>query len=497
MVTLNRPTIIIGSLTILILFYITGPLASRSFRTDNRLASNADARLQRWLEAVAPPIRSFRAPGTQNSHRRPTVFEKSKPLVPFSPFPLGLPATTKLRRSSKATTVDFVDVVYSFQRDIISPKPLNKELGQYKKYKPRNHRTGIPRPTFATFLSTRNGSIHDPYFSATMALVYQMLWSPVVSSRDYPFTVFVAPHIPQEQRDILIGAGALVRELELLSWQPRVDGVHVRFKDQFSKLNLWSATEFSLIAFMDADTFLLRNIDEVFELARRQKCNSERLSVQDADVKDEICDYVFAGVENLGSKREINGGFLILEPNLRMHERLLRSYLKTNYYDSSLVDQAFYGWQFSQKGAFPAQLLPRKYNGYFPQPSDEGKLSLVHAKTWAMDGDDATWLRDLWEPTWREMVEFFDSRAFMRDRAHDGEGLQEVIEPPRLHPEIPGDPRFRSPHSGDSITGQRDNDHVRLQKGKHIDDASVSERQQKLIDRHQAGRMVRNDKILD
>lgn len=39
-----------------------------------------------------------------------------------------------------------------------------------------------------------------------------------VRSEKYPFTIFVAPFIPQEQRDLLAAAGALVRELPTVDW---------------------------------------------------------------------------------------------------------------------------------------------------------------------------------------------------------------------------------------------------------------------------------------
>ena len=71
-----------------------------------------------------------------------------------------------------------------------------------------------------------------------------------------PFIVFVADYVTPEQRALLSGAGALVRELAPLPWSPNVPDVQPRWKDLFAKLHMWRETEFARIFFLDADNRL-------------------------------------------------------------------------------------------------------------------------------------------------------------------------------------------------------------------------------------------------
>jgi hypothetical protein len=109
----------------------------------------------------------------------------------------------------------FIGFKEFFQDDLENSNPTF-DARNLRRFMPHNY-GAEEKYTFATYLSTRNGSMHDPYFAAAQQLVYRMLWDPEIKSK-YPFTVFVAPHIPDSQRDILAAAGAIIRELELVPW---------------------------------------------------------------------------------------------------------------------------------------------------------------------------------------------------------------------------------------------------------------------------------------
>jgi hypothetical protein len=95
--------------------------------------------------------------------------------------------------------------------------------------------------------------------------------------------------------------------------------------------------------------------------------------------------------------------------------------MKTDEYDNTYAEQTFFQWHFAENGPFPAQLLPRKYNAYFPKDSDEGKVSVVHEKLWSLHNHRPKWLVNIWDEGWQEMVEFFDSPAFALARERDGQ----------------------------------------------------------------------------
>ena len=135
---------------------------------------------------------------------------------------------------------------------------------------------------------------------------------------------------------------------------------------------------------MDSDAFPIQNIDSVYDEVPTQRCDESKLFPEDLADKDELCIYNFAGVANFGGG--VNGGFLVVAPNVAMHQRLLRNYVKVDQYDNSVAEQSFFKWQFAEDGPFPALILPRKYNAYFPSPEDEGLVSIVHEKLWALNG---------------------------------------------------------------------------------------------------------------
>lgn len=317
---------------------------------------------------------------------------------------------------------DFVETSFDFQEDLTTLRQPKTPLAQYAKYPAHNYNPSFKQATFATYLCTRNASIHDPYFSATLNLIYRNLWSPISASKFRPFTVFVAPFITQEQRDILSGAGAIVQELDLLPWEPNVQGVYARWRDQFSKLHFWNQTQYSTIAYMDSDAFPLQNIDDIFDLVTTQTCGGP-LTFDELVTKDALCAYKFAGVPNWGGG--VNGGFLVLSPNEAMHARLLRNYVKVDEYDNSVAEQSFLKWMFKEDGAFPVQMLPRMYNTFFPTVEDEGEAKVVHEKIWRLGEGQPKWLEGIWEKGWEEMVDFFDTDGFRRARMRDG-GVDEI-----------------------------------------------------------------------
>jgi inositol 3-alpha-galactosyltransferase len=53
--------------------------------------------------------------------------------------------------------------------------------------------------------------MREPYFEATQSVIWRLLWSEYHSI--YPIIVFVCPFIPEENRHVFRGQGALVKEI--------------------------------------------------------------------------------------------------------------------------------------------------------------------------------------------------------------------------------------------------------------------------------------------
>ncbi|KAF2469831.1 nucleotide-diphospho-sugar transferase, partial [Lindgomyces ingoldianus] len=311
---------------------------------------------------------------------------------------------------------------FPFQKDLELELPI-EILKQASNNKPHNYEPNGPKTNvYATFMATRNPSLKDAYFMAIHSLIYRVLWSPRSRTEKYPFVVFVGGFVTPEQRQLLSGAGAIVRELDPLEWNPNVEGVQRRWKDLFAKLNMWNQTEFSRILFLDADAFPVANVDSIFDISPTQNCIDSKLQPDDylAD-GTQVCEpYVFAGVpQNPFNETDvnINVGSMVFAPSERMHQRLLQNYVKTDRYNCLMAEQAFLNWQFSVNGAFPATQLEREYGGFFPAENEEGMLKVVHEKLWS---EDRSWLKQEWLSQWQEMLMFYTGTDFLEQRKRDG-----------------------------------------------------------------------------
>jgi inositol 3-alpha-galactosyltransferase len=307
---------------------------------------------------------------------------------------------------------------FSFQEDLDVEFPF-AELDQFSHHAPLHYEpNGLKTYAYATFMATRNPSLKDPYFLAIQSVVHRVLWSPRTRTRkNYPFIVFVADFVTAEQRAVLRGTGAIVRELAPLEWHCDKPGVQKRWVDLFAKLNMWAETEFSRIIFLDADAFPLMNIDDMFELTQPQMCIEQKMVLTDLlPGLEQVCEpYIFAGVPQdpfSTTEPNINVGAMVITPSTTMHRRLLQNFNKTEHYDCAMAEQAFLNWQFGVDGAFPLMRLERTWGGFFPQPNEQGKLRVVHEKIWVEGG----WLGEEWERGWNEMVEWYSSGEFAEER---------------------------------------------------------------------------------
>ncbi|KAK7193778.1 hypothetical protein DPSP01_000331 [Paraphaeosphaeria sporulosa] len=334
---------------------------------------------------------------------------------------LELPGTLQPSPPTETGQVGF-QAEFGFQQDLELDLPVDV-LRKFSNNRPHNYDPAGPKTNvYATFMGTNNPSIKDPYYMAIHSLIYRLLWSPKSRSEKYAFVVYVAKYVTPEQRELLAGAGAIVRELEMLEWDPQDEGIQKRWKNLFAKLNMWKETEFSRIFSLDADAFPVANIDGIFDTATEQTCIEAKLTPEDylPDGTSACEPYVFAGIPQDPFNpvaKSINGGALVFSPSTRMHQRFLQNYLKYDRYDVKLVEQAFLNWQFDINGAFPAQLLDREWNAAFPNEEDEGKVKVVHEKIWS---EDREWLKKEWVNEWIAMTQFYMSEAFSNARFLDG-----------------------------------------------------------------------------
>jgi hypothetical protein len=291
-----------------------------------------------------------------------------------SPVEESPPSKTSTASPSAVVQAELSRVEYPFQEDLNVDFPFSSLL-ELKDYAPHHYSpSGARTFAYSTFMATRNPSLKDPYFLAILSLIYRILWSPRSrTQRSYPFIAFVSDFVTLEQRNILAGAGAIVRELKPLEWHCDVPEFQKRWIDLFAKLNMWGETEFERIIFLDADAFPLQNIDAMFDAAPYQHPIAEKLHLDDLlpsiTYTHASEPYIFAGVPQDPFNTiypELNVGSIMFSPNAAMHQRLLQNYLKLDKYNCGMAEQAFLNWQFGLDGAYPPTLLDRMWGGMWP-----------------------------------------------------------------------------------------------------------------------------------
>ncbi|KAJ8117042.1 hypothetical protein OPT61_g1681 [Boeremia exigua] len=362
---------------------------------------------------------------------------QNRPVLDQSTQTSSTPAISSLQSQSNkhgisspvaesTSTMHPSSIGFDFQKDLNLELPVDT-FARLSENSPHNRNLEGAQPyAYATFFASRNPSTEDPYYLAIHSLIYRILWAPRSRTSQYPIIVFVGDFVSTEQRRLLAGAGAIVKELATLPWHPEDPGVQERWKDLFAKLHMWNETSYNRILFLDADALPIAPIDEMFELKKVRNCIESKMQLDDFLPGGEpICEpYIFAGVPHDPYSIfdvDINVGSMVFTPNARQHQRLVQNYLKFDKYDVKMAEQAFLNWQFGINSAYPPGMLEREYGAFFPNADGEKGIKIVHEKIWAVQSGH--W-KDEWDGTWKEMLDFYRSEAFIAAREEDGHSVR-------------------------------------------------------------------------
>lgn len=120
-------------------------------------------------------------------------------------------------------------------------------------------------------------------------------------------------------------------------------GIHLRFKDQYTKLNIWSFDQLGVdsLVYLDADTLVRRNFDELFDSPFNL-----------AAVPD-----VYGADDPRGFSITFNAGVLALRPSSAVLRDMIQK-IETATYPLKQAEQAFLNLYFGAK----ALRLPYVYN---------------------------------------------------------------------------------------------------------------------------------------
>lgn len=136
--------------------------------------------------------------------------------------------------------------------------------------------------------------------------------------------VMVTADVSAAARGALAEQGWMLRDIEALSRpSPDAPALLPRFDNVFSKLRAWQLTDVEKVVLLDADTLVLRNVDDLFE-------RPELAAAPDFLMPDRF-----------------NSGVMVLEPSARTFQRMLDFPRDAENYDGGdqgFLNSFFAGW---------------------------------------------------------------------------------------------------------------------------------------------------------
>ena len=158
------------------------------------------------------------------------------------------------------------------------------------------------------------------------------------SGTSEPRIVMVTPEVPPAERAHLASQGWLIRDVEPIdNPNPEASLLFARFGKVFTKLRAWDLADLDKVVLLDADTVVLRNIDDLF--ARPD----------------------FAAAPDFFLPDRFNSGVMVLAPSAAVFRAMLDQLRDSSSYDGG--DQGFLNRFFPDWYAMPvANRLPIAYN---------------------------------------------------------------------------------------------------------------------------------------
>ena len=158
------------------------------------------------------------------------------------------------------------------------------------------------------------------------------------SKTERPMVLMVTPEVRQVTRDNLAAQGWTVREIEpIANPNTATQQMLPRFDAAYTKLRAWQLVEFDKVVLLDADTLVLKNVDELFD-------RPEIAAAPDFFLPDRF-----------------SSGVMVLDPSEETFARMIAQLGAVSSYDGG--DQGFLNNFFEGWYAMPvAHRLPVGYN---------------------------------------------------------------------------------------------------------------------------------------
>lgn len=152
-----------------------------------------------------------------------------------------------------------------------------------------------------------------------------------------PRVLMVTPEVRTATRDRMTAQGWIVREIApILNPNPSTQQMLPRFSAAYTKLRAWQLTDFDKVVLLDADTIVMKNVDDLFE-------RPELAAAPDFFLPDRF-----------------NSGVMVLDPSEPTFDRMIHALGQQPSYDGG--DQGFLNLFF--EGWYASSIEHRLPTGY-------------------------------------------------------------------------------------------------------------------------------------
>ncbi|RDL40126.1 Nucleotide-diphospho-sugar transferase [Venustampulla echinocandica] len=285
------------------------------------------------------------------------------------------------------------------------------------------HTKGL-RLAFATLLLESNvnstATDSDVYFNSVRILSYQLQHDKSTCTRhSIPFLVLTTPGVLPWKREQLSREGAIIVQVQKVDSSWASPG-HERWHDVMAKLRVFELTDYDRVAFMDADTFLLKSLDGIFEDPAAQPKKTQHKSEVRPDEEQLPDQYVFATSAEVTHTTHVyppipmsyfNAGLFVLGPSAELFRYYTSLFKVADRFDTTYPEQNLLNYAHRQHGNMPWSRIFYGWNIQLPNMNDVKRgVASVHAKLWTAGNDlqpVPQELQDLWQKKKTEMERYY------------------------------------------------------------------------------------------
>jgi len=189
---------------------------------------------------------------------------------------------------------------------------------------------------------TSEGDQIDLYYIYTSAVVYRLLHKEEIRTKrtDVDVVVMVTEDVADWKLRGFHNLGAVVKRVNKIKMDENANG---RWANCYTKLNMFQMTEYETIIYLDADLYIKKNIDELFDIANDVRNKTGRNDFFGAVTDGPISE----NFNNRERKGMLNAGLLVLTPEIDLYNDLMKLAPQKKLYDKQFMEQGLLSYYYS------------------------------------------------------------------------------------------------------------------------------------------------------